>query len=110
MHRLISLNQTTSDSQHGFGSYPRSWAEVLRQVKALQPRVIVPGHGDIMFGDYQYIDLLIETLDSLADQAESLVAQGKTLEETQAAIDFSAIEERFTGGDPLLALFFNGWF
>jgi glyoxylase-like metal-dependent hydrolase (beta-lactamase superfamily II) len=95
---------------YGFGSYPRSWAEVLRQVKALQPRVIVPGHGDIMFGDYQYIDLLIETLDSLADQAESLVAQGKTLEETQAAIDFSAIEERFTGGDPLLALFFNGWF
>jgi cyclase len=95
---------------YGFGSYPRSWAKVLREVKALQPRVIVPGHGDIILGDYEYIDLLIESLDSIADQAESLVAQGKTLEETRIAIDFSAIEERFTGGDPLLALFFNGWF
>jgi glyoxylase-like metal-dependent hydrolase (beta-lactamase superfamily II) len=95
---------------YGFGSYPRSWAQVLREVKAMEPRFIVPGHGEIMAGDYQYIDLLIETLDSVADQAESLVAQGKSLEETQAAIDFSAVEEEFTGGDPLLALFFNGWF
>jgi len=95
---------------YGFGSYPRSWAQVLREVKTLEPRVIVPGHGEIMAGDYQYIDLLIETLDSVANQAESLVAQGKSLEETRAAIDFSAVEQRFTDGDPLLALFFNGWF
>jgi len=95
---------------YGFGSYPRSWAQVLREVKSLEPRFIVPGHGEIMADDYQYIDLLIKTLDSVANQAESLVAKGKSLEETTAAIDFSAVEEQFTGGDPLLALFFNGWF
>jgi len=95
---------------YGFGSYPRNWAQVLLEVKTLKPVVIVPGHGEIMNGDYQYIDWLIETLDSVANQAESLVAQGKSLEETRAAIDFSAAEKRFTGGDPLLALFFNGWF
>lgn len=107
---LATGDAVVRPTPYGFASYPRSWAEVLRLVKALQPRVVVPGHGDIMFGDYAYIDLLIETLDSIADQAESLVAKGNTLEETQAAIDFSPFEERFTGGDPLLALFFNGWF
>jgi glyoxylase-like metal-dependent hydrolase (beta-lactamase superfamily II) len=94
----------------GFGSYPRSWAQVLREVKAMDPRIIVPGHGEIMNGDFAYIDLLIETFDLIADQAAAFAAQGKSLEEARAEMDFSSVEERFTGGDPLLAIFFNAWF
>lgn len=94
---------------YGFGSYPREWAGTLEKVKALDYRVLVPGHGDIQ-RDTAYVDLLIETLTLVADQMEALVAQGLKEEEAVERLDFSAVEERFTGGDAFLAGRFLSWF
>lgn len=94
---------------YGFGSYPRSWVDVLRQLKMYDAKTIVPGHGDIQT-DFAYFDLLIETLTLIADQVEPLARDGKTLEEVREAIDLSSVEERFTGGDPLLTARFKSWF
>lgn len=107
---LASGDIIVRPTPYGFGSYPRDWADVLRRVKALKPRIIIPGHGDILAGDDPYIDLLIETLESVAGQTEALVAEGRTLDEARELVDFSAVEPRFTGGDPLLTMFFNAWF
>ena len=41
---------------------------------------------------------------------DKVTTLGKSLEETRAAMDWSAVEPRFTGGDPLLAFLFNIWF
>jgi glyoxylase-like metal-dependent hydrolase (beta-lactamase superfamily II) len=94
---------------YGFFSYPRSWAAVLRELKAFDAQVIVPGHGEIMT-DTAYLDLLAETMDFVADQVEAQAQAGKSLEETRAAIDWAPVEERFTGGDSMRSLLFNIWF
>jgi glyoxylase-like metal-dependent hydrolase (beta-lactamase superfamily II) len=94
---------------YGFYSHPRSWTKVLGQLKTLPAKAIVPGHGDIM-RDTAYFDLLIEALEFVADEVDALVLQGKSLDEVRAALDWSAVETKFTGGDPLLAVFFDGWF
>jgi len=94
---------------YGFFSYPRSWAGVLRQLKALDARVIVPGHGDLMT-DASYLDLLAETMDLVADQVDAAAKAGKSLEETRAAMDWSPVESRFTGDDEMARRVFNIWF
>lgn len=94
---------------YGFYSYPRSWAGVLRQLKALGATTIVPGHGDVMT-DYSYLDLLAETMDLVADQVDPAVKAGKTLDETRAAMDWSSVEKRFAGDDEMAARLFNMWF
>lgn len=94
---------------YGFYSYPRSWAAVLRELKAFNARYIVPGHGEVMT-DTAYIDLLAKTMDFVADQVEAQAKAGKSLDETRAAVDWSPVEERFTEGDSMRALLFNIWF
>lgn len=94
---------------YGFFSYPRSWAGVLRQLKALGATTIVPGHGDVMT-DYSYLDLLAETMDLVADQVDAAAKAGKTLDETRAAMDWSSVEKRFAGDDEMAARVFNIWF
>ncbi len=93
----------------GFFSYPQSWAGVLRELKALGATTIVPGHGDVMT-NAAYLDLLAETMDLVAAQVDTQAKAGKTLDESRAAMDWSSVESRFTGGDPLLAFLFNIWF
>lgn len=94
---------------YGFGSYPRSWAGVLRQLKGFDARYIVPGHGAIQ-EDFAYGDLLIETFELVADQVEASVARGKSLDEVREDMDFSSVEDRFTHGDDFLASRFDVWF
>jgi glyoxylase-like metal-dependent hydrolase (beta-lactamase superfamily II) len=94
---------------YGFFSYPRSWAAVLRELKAFDARYIVPGHGDIMT-DAAYLELMADTMDLVATQVDAQVKAGKSLEETRAAMDWSSVEERFTDGDGMLAFLFNVWF
>lgn len=94
---------------YGFFSYPQSWSAVMRELKALDAAYIVPGHGDIMT-NADYLDLLAQTMDLVATQVDAQARQGKTLDETRAAMDWSSVEERFTGGDAMLAFLFNLWF
>ena len=94
---------------YGFFSYPKSWARVLRELKTFDAKFIVPGHGDVMT-DTAYIDLLAETMDLIATQVEAQAKAGKTLDEVRAAMDWSSVEARFTGGDAMLAFLFNVWF
>lgn len=94
---------------YGFGSYPREWAQTLRSLMELDFQVLVPGHGDIQ-RDTRYVRLLIETLELVAGQMDALVAEDLTEDEAIERVDFSAVEERFTGGDAFLAGRFLGWF
>jgi glyoxylase-like metal-dependent hydrolase (beta-lactamase superfamily II) len=94
---------------YGFFSYPRSWAAVLRELKTFDAKLIIPGHGEVMT-DTAYIDLLAETMDLVANQVDAQAKAGKTLDETRAAMDWTPVEDRITGGDSMLALLFNIWF
>lgn len=94
---------------YGFFSYPQSWAGVLRELKFFDAKYIVPGHGDVMT-DTAYLDLLAETMDLVATQVGAMAKAGKSLDEVRAGMDWSPVEQRFTGGDSMLAFLFNIWF
>jgi hypothetical protein len=49
-------------------------------------------------------------MELVAAQVDAQVKAGKSLEETRAAMDWSPVEQRFTGGDSMLAFLFNIWF
>ena len=100
---LATGDIVVAPTPYGFFSYPKSWAGVLRELKSFGARTIVPGHGDVMT-DTAYLDLLAETMDLVASQVDAQARAGKSLEETRAAMDWSAVEPRFTGGDPRQAL------
>jgi glyoxylase-like metal-dependent hydrolase (beta-lactamase superfamily II) len=81
--------------------YTGSYVDVLNRIKALGFRTLVPGHG-LVENDSQYVDLLIDTIQAVSTQMKGLVAEGLSEEKAIAKVDFSAIEKRFTHGDPFL--------
>lgn len=89
---------------YGFGAYPREWARVVRQLASLPAAAIIPGHGAIL-SDAGYLEDLAALLESAADQAQAAAASEKA-----PAFDFSALRERFTGGDPVKARLFDIYF
>jgi len=94
---------------YAFNVPPRAWAETLRNVNGLDYRILVPGHGPIQT-DTSYVDLIIEVADSVADQRDAMLADGMSTDDIGAALDFSAFEERFTGGDDYIQISYDAWF
>jgi hypothetical protein len=82
---------------------------VLEGLQALQPRIIVPGHGEVM-RDTAYLSRLQALLADVADQASAAVAAGRSLEEFRATLDFEAHRAGFTGDDPFLDSRWQVWF
>jgi glyoxylase-like metal-dependent hydrolase (beta-lactamase superfamily II) len=106
---LVSGDIVVHPTPYGFYSYPRSWAAVLEGLQALQPRIVVPGHGEPM-RDTAYLARLQALFSDLADQAAAAVAAGRSLEEFRAALDFEAHRAGFTGDDPFLDSRWTVWF
>jgi len=94
---------------YAFNVPPRAWAETLKNINALEYRVLVPGHGEVQ-RDTGYVDLNIEAAESVADQRDELLAQGLSHEEVEQQLVFSAFEERFTGGDEYISGYYKDYF
>ncbi|HUB15879.1 MAG TPA: alkyl sulfatase dimerization domain-containing protein [Acetobacteraceae bacterium] len=64
--------------------YAAEWAEALRRMQALQPEVLIPGHGPVIFGAArarQMLDDGATLLESLVSQTLALMNRGCTLDE-----------------------------
>ncbi|MGD0378575.1 MAG: alkyl sulfatase dimerization domain-containing protein [Acidimicrobiales bacterium] len=64
--------------------YPREWAVALREMVALEPEVLLPGHGFPVVGAARVAQALTDTadlLDSLVDQTIELMNAGARLDE-----------------------------
>jgi len=81
--------------------YTKDYVGVLNRIKALGFKTLVPGHGHVEY-DSQYVDLLIDTIETVSSQMKLFVAQGLSEEKAVAKVDFSSVEKRFTHGDPFL--------
>jgi cyclase len=106
---VVSGDLVVRPTPYGFGSHPADWANTLRRLKALEYRILVPGHGDLQ-RDAAYVDLLIETLELVSDQAAAMVAEGIDEDGAAQRLDLAGLEPRFTGGDEFLAGRFAAWF
>jgi alkyl sulfatase BDS1-like metallo-beta-lactamase superfamily hydrolase len=63
--------------------YAAEWAATLRRMQALQPEVLIPGHGPVIFGAArarQVLDDGATLLENLVEQTLALMNQGCTLD------------------------------
>lgn len=91
----------------GFFSFPRDWLAVLERIKAMNYRILVPGHGEPQT-DTQYLDRLMATLADLRAQIGPLAAQGLSLEEVRRRVDWSGQRAIF-GDTPRNRLLFDAY-
>jgi alkyl sulfatase BDS1-like metallo-beta-lactamase superfamily hydrolase len=64
--------------------YPREWAMALREIVALEPEVLLPGHGVPIIGAgrvHQALTDTIEYLESIVEQALALMNAGARLDQ-----------------------------
>ena len=106
---LATGDIVVSPVPYGHGGHPNEWAQTLRNLMAMDFAVLVPGHGEVQ-RDRSYLELLAESLDSIATQMDALVAEGLSQEDARGRLDLSAFEARFTNGDAFLRDRFNEWF
>jgi len=108
--RIVSTGDiVVHPSPYAFNVPPRAWAETLRALNDLNYEILVPGHGE-MQTDKAYVDLIIEAADSIADQRDAMLADGKSNEEVEESLDFSAFENRFTQGDEYVKSYYDAYF
>ncbi|HUA94565.1 MAG TPA: alkyl sulfatase dimerization domain-containing protein [Acidimicrobiales bacterium] len=73
--------------------YPREWARALREIVALDPEVLLPGHGFPVVGADRVRRALTDTaelLESLVDQTLALMNGGARLDEVLHAVTVPA--------------------
>ncbi len=81
--------------------YLPDWISSLRRVEGMDFDVLAPGHGKL--GSMADVTRFREYMSALYDQVLALARQGKSLEETKAAIDLSKYQDmaRFEEWGPL---------
>jgi glyoxylase-like metal-dependent hydrolase (beta-lactamase superfamily II) len=75
----------------------------LRQLAALNPAIVVPGHGPA-FRDTAYMLLEAELFEEVLRQTRAALQGGAvTIDEVQARVDLTALSDRFAKGDATIA-------
>jgi glyoxylase-like metal-dependent hydrolase (beta-lactamase superfamily II) len=82
----------------GIGSFFGDWITTLGKLEALEPAVIVPGHGPVM-RDREYLQRVRRLLESTLSQAKAAAAKGLSLEETRKAVDLEEFRRLFAAED-----------
>jgi cyclase len=77
-------------------SHVGAWAASLTRLRALQPNIIVPGHGPLLRDD-TYVQLMIRLLTSVQQQTAAAVARGETLEQARKSVNLEEFRRLFAG-------------
>ena len=83
----------------GGHGYPSSWIAALDALAELDFEILVPGHGPVYKGEQarRQLTLVRDFLAAVLDQARAAHAEGKSLDETRAALDVGRFRALFTG-------------
>ena len=107
---LASGDLVVSPVPFAFGSHPAEWAKVLDSLTALNPQVIVPGHGPLMT-DLNYVATERRMLDAARLRAEAAVARGDTSASRLARTErMDDIRAEVAGQDKWRNLMFDQFF
>ena len=106
---LFTGDLLTAPVPFGADSHPSSWIRSLKALEQLDVDVIIPGHGEAQH-DKKYLQLVMESLQSVTDQVHEALRRGMTLEETRKFVKFDTIRPKFTHDDPNLSAEFDGNF
>jgi len=86
---------------YAFGGYPSEWVGTLDRLAALDPALVVPGHGEVLRGK-GYIERVAALIRGIREQVNDLLEKnggGYALDEVHKAIDLSAARRDFAGDD-----------
>ncbi len=103
---LATGDIVVSPIPYAYNASPGGWIEVLDEILALQPLVLVPGHGEVMRST-DYARSVQALLADVVRQVRSAFRAGKTEDEARASIDFSRYRAQFSGGDEFLGQVFD---
>jgi len=91
-----------------FDGYPSEWIRTLERLVALDPAVIVPGHGDVL-RDTGYVLRLRDLLQTVVRQVRAAFGESlqPDLEALRKTVDAKAFKEQLLAADPGDAPFFD---
>lgn len=87
-------------------SRPADFVTTLEKLIALQPQILIPGHGAVTHG-LDYVRLEARLFTALVDQVRAAAAKGATLAETRKTVNLSEFEKMLAGDSALLKQLFN---
>lgn len=90
----------------GDQSFVADWSGTLERVMALQPGIIVPGHGPVM-RDTTYVQQMADLFASVTKQVNE--APGSTLDEVRKNVDLMSWRDRFAGDSQLKRFLFANY-
>jgi glyoxylase-like metal-dependent hydrolase (beta-lactamase superfamily II) len=86
-------------------SHPGDWSRTLEKLLALDPAIIVPGHGEIL-RDHSYVKSLVKLFATISEQVNAAVARGETLEQTRKSVNLDELQKVFAGDSRMRKLIF----
>jgi len=89
-------------------SHIGAWSGTLKAALALNPRVIVPGHGMVL-KDPRYLDLVSRMLGAINDQVTALVGRGEALESVRKTVNVDEYRKQLAGDSPMRNLLFTNY-
>lgn len=92
-----------------FGSYPTEWIAVLDSIKALDPRVVIPGHGPIM-RDVNYVNTVQRMIRTARDETAAAATRGLSADSALAAVRLDALRNEIAGDEKQMRAMFASFF
>ena len=106
---LVAGDLVASPVPYFFAGYPNDQIATLEALGAMDARVLVPGHGNVML-DEAYLDQTVAMMKDVRDQVTQEVRRrgslAAKLEDVRKAIDMRSYETEFAGTDPESIEFF----
>lgn len=90
----------------GEQSHVGEWGATLEKIRALQPAIIVPGHGPVLRDDV-YIKQMAALFASIQQQTTASAARGETLEQARKSVKLDEFRRQFAGESPVRKLLFG---
>jgi cyclase len=100
--RLVATGDVLSGPVPYFTPPLGQHAQSLRKIRALEPALIVPGHGPVR-KDTRDLDRELALFDAVVGQVRTATERGLiTVDEVKKAVDVDSLRAGFTAGDPKL--------
>lgn len=106
---VVTGDMVVAPFPYGFSRHAVEWRRTLERVDELDFELLVPGHGPVQRGR-EYLRQVHALLTSVQDQLIEARASGLTRAEAEARVDVEAFKNRMSGGDPVIAYYFDEYF
>jgi cyclase len=89
-------------------SHIGEWSATLDKLVALNPSIIVPGHGPVLH-EVSYLKTLAAMFASISGQTKAAVSRGETLEQTRKSVKLDEFQKQLAGESIVRRLLFSNY-